>query len=388
MNRLFFILIFFISINVFAKNEEVVTVKGEAAIVDNDKLSAKDKALDDAMRKAVEQTTGVIVSSESLTQNFELISDKIYTKAKGYISKYNVIKEGVDPKDDGVYFIEIKATVSKDKIQGDLSAIKILYNKMGKPRFLLMIAEQNFGEKTPSGWWSNVKSTIASVDASVISELTKKGFKFVDGKTLQNKLKKYSQFKNIDGVTAKDIISINTLHNADYVITGKVIVTITKSSMQNKSVGIARGTLKIIKSSNGEVIDTLIIKASNNNAGVNEVEAGEKAFSDFGKQASLQIEAKVLKHWLNQVNSSTEISIKIKGLKYKIYKKLKAHLLQIRGLKSVDDFKMENKIASMRVNYKGTSNQLLDAITNKPLKGLSLELETVNGNEIIFSVEK
>ena len=60
----------------------------------------------------------------------------------------------------------------------------------------------------------------------------------------------------------------------------------------------------------------------------------------------------------------------------------------MRGVKSVDGFKMANKISSMRVSYKGSSQHLLDLITNKPLKGLKLELETINASEIIFSVEK
>jgi hypothetical protein len=399
MKNIFFILTFLISISIFAKNTESITVKGEAAIINNDKLSAKDRALDDAKRKAVEQVTGVVVSSESLSQNFELISDKIYSKAKGYISSYSVVKEGVDPKDTGVYFVEIKAVVSKDKLEKDINAVTLLYKSLGKPKFLLMIAEQNFGEKTPSGWWSNIKSTTNSVETVIINELGKKGFKFVDGKTLQNKLKKYSQFKNIDGVTAKDIVAINTLHDADYVVYGSVIVSVKNGLAKTKS-GFAMGTLKIVKSSNGEVVGTIELKDRNNKDGnpdnfrgeaVNrpdEIIASEDAFSAFGKRASKQILKKVLNHWLNQVNSTREISIKIKGLKYKKYKELKAQLLDIRGVKSVENFKMVHKIAAMTVNYKGKVNQLLDMITDKPLKGLKLELETVNNNEIIFSVEK
>jgi len=388
MNKLFFILMFLISISIFAKNTEVIIVKGEAAILNNDKLAAKDKATDAAKRKAVEQVTGVIVSSESLSQNFELISDKIYSKAKGYISKYSVIKEGIDPKDKGVYFVEIKATVSKEQIEKDISAIKLLYKSMGKPRFLLMIAEQNLGQKTPSGWWSNAKASNSSVESTIISNLSKKEFKFVDGATLKNKLKKYSQFKNIDAVTAKDIIAINTLHNANYIITGNVTVTVTKSQMQGKSIGVATGTIKIIKSSNGEIINTIVIKANNNNTSSNDFNAAEKAFIDFGKIASKKIENVVLEHWKTQANSTREISLKIKGFKYSKFKNLKSYLLEMRGLKSVENFRMEHKIASMRINYKGTSNQLLDLITNKPLKGLKLELETINENELIFSMEK
>jgi len=392
MNKLFLILFtLFISISMFAKEPQVVTVKGEAAILNSDKLAAKDKALDDAKRKAVEQVTGVIVSSESLSKNFELISDNIYTKAKGYISKYTVVKEGLDSKDKNIYFVEIKAVVSKDKLEKDISAIQVLYKSMGKPKFLLMIAEQNFGEKTASGWWTNTKFTTGSVEGMVIKELGKKGFKFVDGKTLEKKLKNYSQFKNIDAVSVKDIVSINTLHNADYVITGKVSTSIGSVLYDKirKYSSFASGTLKIIKSSNGEIIDTIVLKKEGKGLNqMNEIDASELAFSDFGRKLSKKISKIILKHWQKQVNSAREISLKVKGLKYSKYKSLKSHLLEMRGLKSVENFRMQNKIASMTITYKGKSNQLLDLITNKPLKGLKLELETINESEIIFSVEK
>jgi len=301
--------------------------------------------------------------------------------------------------DKGVYFVQIKATVSKGKLEKDISAIQVLYKSMGKPKFLLMVAEQNFGEKTASGWWSNIKTTTGSVEVVVVKELSKKGFKFVDGKTLQDKLKKYSQFKNMDAVTAKDIIAINTLHDADYVVYGNVIVTVGNGLGKTKT-GFAIGTLKVVKSSNGEVVATIELKNRNNkdyNADTyrgeatnrpNEILASEGALSNFGLKASKQLEKHILKHWQKQVNSAREISVKVKGLKYSKFKALKAHLLEMRGVKSVDGFKMQNKIASMTVSYKGSSNQLLDLITNKPLKGLKLELETINGAEMIFSVEK
>ncbi len=43
-------------------------------------------AMKDAMRNAAEQTVGIVIGSETLVQNFALVSDKILSKSLGYVS--------------------------------------------------------------------------------------------------------------------------------------------------------------------------------------------------------------------------------------------------------------------------------------------------------------
>src|SRR5690606_9756844 len=62
-----------------AKNAKVKAV-GVAAIYRGDRAAARDKAVQDAQRKAVEQAVGTLVSSETVTENFQLLSDKIYSR--------------------------------------------------------------------------------------------------------------------------------------------------------------------------------------------------------------------------------------------------------------------------------------------------------------------
>ena len=59
--------------NARAADTKTVTAMGQAAIYQGDKSHARDKAIEDAMRKAVEMAVGAMVSSETITENFELI---------------------------------------------------------------------------------------------------------------------------------------------------------------------------------------------------------------------------------------------------------------------------------------------------------------------------
>ena len=53
----------------------------------------KDEATKRALRIAVEQGVGVLVSSETLVENNQLINDKIYTAVAGYVSTYDVLED-------------------------------------------------------------------------------------------------------------------------------------------------------------------------------------------------------------------------------------------------------------------------------------------------------
>ena len=75
---------------------ETVTADGMAGLQDNQAIS-RDNAVNDALRKAVEQAVGLMLSSETLVENSQIVSDNIFSKTQGYIKKYKIVK-GVQSK--------------------------------------------------------------------------------------------------------------------------------------------------------------------------------------------------------------------------------------------------------------------------------------------------
>lgn len=80
---------------VYGSSGNVVEVEGFASIIDGRKDQARENALNNAFRRAVEQAVGVMVDSDSMVVNAELLNDRIYSKSTGYIKKYNIINEKV-----------------------------------------------------------------------------------------------------------------------------------------------------------------------------------------------------------------------------------------------------------------------------------------------------
>lgn len=73
-------------------------------------------ALKDAMRMAVEQEAKVAIDSRSYARNYQLIEDKIYTHAEGYITHYRILDQR---ETQGQYFVTIQADVS-ERLNSDL----------------------------------------------------------------------------------------------------------------------------------------------------------------------------------------------------------------------------------------------------------------------------
>ncbi|MBD3165221.1 hypothetical protein GF324_01340 [bacterium] len=95
----------------------------------------REKAMEDARRNAVSTVLGTYVNSESLVNNFQLVSDRILTASHGYVTNTQVLEEG---QSHGMYSVKVKATVQEKSIRDDVNAIAVLNAKRGNPRFVVV----------------------------------------------------------------------------------------------------------------------------------------------------------------------------------------------------------------------------------------------------------
>ncbi len=113
-----------------------VLVEGVASYEEERKDVARDRAIKDALRKAVEQGVGTFISSETVVENYEVLKDRIYSRADGYVSEYRVLREKVE---DGLYRVLVRAKVKLGDIKRDLQAIGILIERRGRPRMMVLV---------------------------------------------------------------------------------------------------------------------------------------------------------------------------------------------------------------------------------------------------------
>ena len=130
------ILVTTISFSGFAQDKSI-TVTGEWKISGSNKDTAKQKALTEAFRQAVENGLGVWVRSETDVKNSTVARDEILSRAEGYVTDHEIIKEG---ERDGNYFVTIRAIVSVEKIGADFKKlVGRVKTAMGNPSITFVL---------------------------------------------------------------------------------------------------------------------------------------------------------------------------------------------------------------------------------------------------------
>jgi hypothetical protein len=127
------VFLFVVAMTLPAISEELKTVtsEGVAAIQGNARDIARNAAIEDAQRRAVEQAIGSLMDSRTQVENYQLISDKILSQTKGYIKQYTVAGETTD---SGLLRVSINAEVALGRLTDDLSGIGIRISRGQKLR--------------------------------------------------------------------------------------------------------------------------------------------------------------------------------------------------------------------------------------------------------------
>ena len=289
-----------------------VRATGQAAIYQNDLSAARDKALDDARRKAVEQAVGAVISSSTVTENFELLEDKIFSQAAGYVRSYVVVDESRDA--DGIYSVTIDCEVSAGKIDSDLAAIQNLLAQKQMPRVLVMVSEQNVGQ-TEGGWWSKTGAAISLdvVDNTIFSVWSAKGVKFVDRQVLEGKIRAGAA---ASGDIGNDIAKeFGSLCGADIVIVGRAIASDIGNTYPGSKLRTlqANTSIRAINVNNAEMLAAVTTTKSASH--LNAVTGGTKALELVAKSAAEQLLTQVLDRWSKDVGGAAALNLTFNGVK-------------------------------------------------------------------------
>jgi hypothetical protein len=114
------------------------TIVAEGVGAGPDRTKARDDALADAQRRAVEEVVGLYLTSETVIQNGAVVSDEIISHSQGYVHAYTVVSERYAENE---YRVKIKATVKLGKIEEDLTNVYARLQVAGSPRVLIALSQ-------------------------------------------------------------------------------------------------------------------------------------------------------------------------------------------------------------------------------------------------------
>jgi len=147
--------------------EDLKTVATGVAPIHGDNIAgARQAATQDALRQALEQGVGMLMDATSILKNDDLM-EKIYTNTQGYITRYDIIKEGRER--DGLYRVKIQAIVKTGALRDTLVKLGLIRAMMDYPRVLIIPDPQQ-----------DISMPLQTAETMLIKHFTDKRFDLVD----------------------------------------------------------------------------------------------------------------------------------------------------------------------------------------------------------------
>jgi len=385
--RLVSLMLVFVTASALAANaqeSQTVTAEGVSVVQGNARDIARDAAVEDAQKRAVEQAIGILIDSQTMVENFQVISDKILSQTKGYLKRYNITSESMD---GNLLRVRINAEVALGKLTDDLSGIGILLGQMHKPRTIILIAEQNIGHEWSAWWWGGnhgEQTDLGVVENTFIDVFTQKGFEFIDHQTASKELRVTSAYK-VQDLTATQAKTIGGQVDAEVVIVGKALSKLYGDVGGGMISVQADVSAKAIRTDTGQVIAAVTTHGAA--VHITPETAGIEALKKASASAAEQMMEKVLAVYSKEAGGTRSINITITGLNKAQFVKFKDVLKnQVRGIKDLHERSYSNNTAKISVDSKNSTQILSDELLGKDFGAFAVDVVSSTANALELRV--
>ncbi|HBA88499.1 MAG TPA: hypothetical protein DCZ75_11125 [Geobacter sp.] len=366
---------------------DYLDVTGYASIVDGKKDVARETALQNAFRRAVEQAVGVMVESESVVNNFEMIRDKISSQSAGYIKKYSIVKEGCEPD---ACTVDIKALVSKAKLEKGLDSHGLLMKKMGKPRIVMLLSEQSVTQDKPSYWWGGSVVEMGVAENTMVSRLLQKDFNFVDRDSILAGLKQEGLSGKLYANISNDMaVKILASGEAEVAIIGQAYAKAGGTGAGGTNFRPCQATVsaRAINTDNGEVLASFTTTAMVPH--VNPAAGGAQALEKAAGELADKLQKQILEKWKRRVLRSGIVKLVASGLTYEDLREFEAQLRdKIDEVEDVYQRGFSGDTAKMDLEVTGSAKEIAAGISNMEFKGGVVKITSLSANTVELQISK
>jgi hypothetical protein len=371
------------AIPLLAQETKTVTAEGVAVIQGGARDLARDAAIEDAQKRAVEQAIGILIDSQTQVENYQLISDKILSQTKGYIKHYSVASETVE---DTLLRVRINAEVALGQLTDDLSGIGILLGQMHKPRTIVMIAEQNVGQAWYAWWWGihAEQSDMSIVENTFMDAFTQKGFEFIDPQVAAKDIKVTPAYR-VQNLTVTQAKTLAGQADAEVVITGQAVAKLYGDIGGGMKSVQADLSARAVRVDTGQVIATSTVHAAA--VHISELTAGNDALKKAASQAADEMIGKILAVYSKETGGTRSINITVTGLSKMQFVKFKNVLRnQVRGIKDLHERSFSGNTAKISVDAKGSAQSISDELLLKDFGSFTVEVISSTANTLELKV--
>lgn len=360
-----------------------ITATGIASIFAGDQALARDQAIDDALRNAVEQGLGTFVQSSTLVENYQLVSDNILTWSNGYVKSYEIASERLP--DPSTYEVIINAQLELANLKNDWNSIQNLLSKMQNPRILIIMDEQNIGQSYDKYHFLSVDMTIA--EATLINKFIEKGFECIDAAIMRENVKQDQAYAALTG-NSEVAAQLGKNLGAEIIVTGKAVAKVaTGINLGGMKSCQANLTARVIKADIASVIATSTQHAAYPH--IDEVTGGTKAIEKAANKLGDELINKIAEKWREEFYNATTVKVIVRDVdSFSEINDFKSSLkYYVRGIKDVYQRNFSAGLAELDVKITGNADQLARELEVKEFDKFNVKIIESSMNRIVISIQ-
>jgi len=342
-----------------------IKAEGMATVHNNLLDIARDKAIDDAQRRAVEKAVGVMVTSISEVENYQLKLDRILSESQGFINGYQIVSE---KRSGDQYIVVIEADVGTGRLKDRMTAINMILIRKAKPRLMVIFDDQA------------QKDAIA--ESSMAKFFLSQGFKVHASEVLKSR----SQRSGLSD--DRQAAKIARGYGAEILVIGRAAAAsnafnISGIEMHSNKVIVS---VKVINADTGEILATDSETASAPGVKDDIKVIAEKASVTLARK----IMDNVLERWSSELANTMTVNVVLSGLgSYEDLQSFKDLLsLEVKGFKALYQRSYSKGTVELDLEIRGNTQGVVDDLAAMKLDGRKIRILEIAQNSIRAQLSK
>jgi hypothetical protein len=354
-----------------------LTVSGSAAL-ENDPAAARQRAIEDALRRAIEQVAGVHVEAETLTRHYQVFSDRILTRTRGYVREFEVLRE---TQSTDRLMVDVRVRVATDLVVSDLRSVGLLVARKRYPRVGVLVQEQ----MTEQLGKDVVRTSGSFLETAMLAQLGARRIPAVaPPKSWRQPTAQLAAFD--DARLRKEGAGVG----AEVLILGDArIGGFTDAGANGFMSATAAGALRAIDIDTGQLLASA--NGSATGAGVSNEGAAQAALERLGKQLGDRLLEQLLNTWVEQTSNAAPVELEVSGLRsYPQLAALKAQLSALPGARDVIERVGDVTTRSASLEWRGelTAGDLARLISAHRFDGFQVVVTGTTANRIRIQLKE
>lgn len=335
--------------------QERVMAKGFSFYEPGRELIAREKALDEAKRAAIEKAMGTTVETRTVVENFEVIKDQILARSSGYLKKMEILEE--KKTDLGTYEVTIQAEIEYSALVNDFDRFQKILSWQKNPRVSIIIEK-------------DLEKRYLATAKKAASMLTEK---------LQAAGLRVFKYSNINEMRMGLLVGL------------MLELSTSESEYQGMKLKLNEISLSasVYEPVNQEILATA--SAVKSLPGENKLQILDKGATICVEKIWQKLRKQLIKVWEKELYNEREIILLIKGLESLEKAREVATVFEsdVSNLVAADLISFSETVAEYGLRYRGWPEQFLNEIQMSYFKTKYLDstLENIRGNKIVLKIK-